>query len=32
MSCRRKMLQAGMDEKVVVELTGLSMDSIRELL
>ena len=28
----RKMLQAGMDEKVVADLTGLSIDSIRVLL
>jgi predicted transposase/invertase (TIGR01784 family) len=28
----RKMLQAGMDEKVVADLTGLSIDSIRPLL
>ena len=28
----RKMLQAGMNEKVVAELTGLSIDSIRTLL
>ena len=28
----RKMLQTGMNEKVVAELTGLSIDSIRTLL
>lgn len=28
----RKMLQAGMDEKVVADLTGLSIDSIRVLI
>ena len=28
----RKMLQAGMDEKDVADLTGLSIDSIRTLL